>query len=448
MIEKIKNVVLALLVITSLIFTYLLWFGTPSYEVSKPITSEKIQFSNPRSIEEIIIPGKIIFREEDYYNVFYPSQSLHDAAREVIISFFSSGIKAYEALDEDNWLKISSEKGMLVHYPYPYPLIVSTTDESKKILTVNKLFIPKQESTVYIKAEGSFFKIDTYYEGNEEFEFFLSKAREGDPYRLLQIEDLFKTEEIEETEDLSETEELPEVYFLDDIYVSVGEIQLPVRYVQKEKLEIDRLLKVFFADISLVRRIEEKDGAVIYSDGQRGLRIYPTGAIEFTSAENRETLLSGERAISMAGEIIALYGGWQEGIHLWVSPEIKNPYFRTRITFKQYIEGYPLLTEDVAIRLTLNERGAQTYYRSILIPQEEVGEPENIISGEEALMAGIEYLASERDDSIGIRDLYLSYFPFGTEIKQLTPVWVLETNKELIIINGYIGNLLDIRAFD
>ena len=52
--------------------------------------------------------------------------------------------------------------------------------------------------------------------------------------------------------------------------------------VVEEDIKPDTLVKDFFSDISVVED-EEKDD-LGYTDGQKGFRIYPSGAMEFNHA--------------------------------------------------------------------------------------------------------------------------------------------------------------------
>ncbi len=69
----------------------------------------------------------------------------------------------------------------------------------------------------------------------------------------------------------------------------------------------------FFLDLSVVRTVKERDGALIYTDGRQGLRVYPGGSLEYTavppSAGDFSTLWE---ALDQARDFIANHGGWPE----------------------------------------------------------------------------------------------------------------------------------------
>lgn len=98
--------------------------------------------------------------------------------------------------------------------------------------------------------------------------------------------------------------------------------------VEAARPDLSLVVDSFFFDRSLVRTIEELDGAIICTDGRRGLRVYPTGVVEYTVARGygqRDTgqadaktaergLLSA--ALEAAGAFIGDHGGWPDGASL------------------------------------------------------------------------------------------------------------------------------------
>ena len=55
-----------------------------------------------------------------------------------------------------------------------------------------------------------------------------------------------------------------------NIYVSLTPFEMSIYLCKDEEIVSDRIAAKFFPDFSITRKIEEKDEAVIYTDGQRG----------------------------------------------------------------------------------------------------------------------------------------------------------------------------------
>lgn len=85
------------------------------------------------------------------------------------------------------------------------------------------------------------------------------------------------------------------------------------------ELEAEREAARFFLDLSVVRTIKERDGALIFTDGRKGLRVYPGGSLEYTSvppsALQTVGLAGGDSlglwdALDQTRDFMAGYGGW------------------------------------------------------------------------------------------------------------------------------------------
>ncbi len=435
MIEKFKSGLLAFLVLTSLIFSYTLWYGAPPYEFSKPITSERIHFSNPRSLSELIMPYRVVFsQEEGLYHVFAPGQELYQTA----VSIFRSTLltAGLEPATREEWLAAQEEAGLRLDFRYPYPLKVVDRPEMPALNTTSYYISLRGSDAWLMTLAGDCYRVNLTASRLDLLRRF-SDAQDLTVYRLADNSDL--PPEVNAT-------------FIGDIFLPLQDISLPVRQWEQETLDLERLLRVFFIDMSLVRRIEEKDGAVIYTDGQKGVRVYPAGAVEYTMAGGRGGLLSGEQALSMAGEIIALYGGWTADLFAWVPPGFDTPQSRHQLLFVPYVEGRPLISSVGGISLSVTERGAHSYFRNLVLPVAELQGANTVIPASLALQLAIEY-AVEEGDGLGpvqITDFYLGYYlrePFGVH-KQVLAAWFLEMDRGgLVVINAITGVPVAIHQF-
>lgn len=434
--ERVKAVVLGILVLVSLILSYLLWFGAPSYEFSKPITSERIQFSNSRSLLEMIMPDRVIYTpEEGLYHIFRPGEDLYQVAFNTLRATLQE-VESLQPASKEEGLEAWQGQGLCLEYQYPFPWPVLAGLESPPLDVKAFRFLWESEAVWLETVEGSYYKLG------------LPVSRFDLLQRIMEAEGLMAYRKAV----LSDLPAGMNVTFGRDIYLPLGELYLPTLQWEREKLDHSRLLKVFFIDMSLVRRIEEKDGAVIYTDGQKGVRIYSGGAVEYTMAGGRGRLLSGERALAMAGEIIALYGGWSSSLHLWVPPGIEFPGARHKLFFLSYVEGKPLVSPEGGISLSVTEMGAQTYFRQLLTPTAQALSAGATISASLALERALEYVAEERglQTKIEITGFYPGYYhrqPLS-EQKLILPAWFLEVDRiGLVVIHAGSGNPLALDRF-
>ncbi len=443
--EKIKAVVLGILVLGSLVLSYLLWFGAPTYEFSKPITSERIQFSSSRSLLEMVTPDRVIYTpEEGLYHIFRPGEDLYQVASNTLRVTLQE-VEGLQSASKEEGLEAWQGQGLCLEYQYPFPWQVLAGVESPPLNVKAFRLLWEGEAAWLVTVEGDYYKIGL--PGS------LPGSRSGLLKRISEAQGLMAYRKA----DLSDIPEGMNVTFRRDIYLPLEELSLPVLQWEREKLDYERLLKVFFIDMSLVRRIEEKDGAVIYTDGQKGVRIYSGGAVEYTMAGGRGRLLSGERALTMAGEIIALYGGWSSSLHLWVPPGFELPGARQKLFFLPYVEGKPLVSPEGGVSLSVTEMGAQTYFRQLLAPTTDALSADALsegatISASLALERALEYVAEERgvQTNIEITGFYPGYYhryPLS-EQKQILPAWFLEVDRiGLVVIHAGNGFPLALDRF-
>lgn len=86
-----------------------------------------------------------------------------------------------------------------------------------------------------------------------------------------------------------------------------------------ERLNADRLAGSFFPDPGVVRRVDGQDGTLLLTDGQQGLRIGADGSVRFdgpqvaTGKQGKSSLLAAARE---AMAFVSSHGGWPRGARL------------------------------------------------------------------------------------------------------------------------------------
>lgn len=215
-----------------------------------------------------------------------------------------------------------------------------------------------------------------------------------------------------------------------DVYVSLLAYELPVYSLKREPISEEHLAPKFFADFSVTRRIEEKDGTVIYTDGQQGLRVYDDGAIEYNlpvSREQRKTQSLYE-AFKTAIDFVATHGGWPEGAYL-ASYEVQSgsscpTYF---FRFKIRVNGFKVINFNDYMSIAVEGGQVKNYYRNVPLLTRQEG-IRDLMTPVEALNTAV----STKNIKV-INDVYPGYVIQDEELK---PVWVVETaGMEVIIQN-------------
>jgi len=136
--------------------------------------------------------------------------------------------------------------------------------------------------------------------------------------------------------------------------------------LKPETYNRDQLLKTFFVDYSLARIIEEKDGGLIYTDGEKGLRL-TSSSIEYSNPRLEQTLVNIEYydALVNCNNYISYHGGWLPGLRLETLEMTGwNQAGAYAGQWRMYFSGYPLFT-SIPTKVILNDRGMVHFSRSL-----------------------------------------------------------------------------------
>ncbi|GEM_PF-5388785 len=219
----------------------------------------------------------------------------------------------------------------------------------------------------------------------------------------------------------------------------------------------------YFTDFSVVRRREEKDLSVYYSDGRAGLQIYPNGTLIYHSPGLglKSTSAWTESSFAVFGtsnRYVVEHGGFPQEISMILleskplyvpgtfslqSPgEINGYSFRYGYVW----EGYPVDAIRGALNVTVRPGGIEYYYRSLHMPILSHGYAP-VITGQQALEALHESwfelgasFSSTQDKRI--RDAYLGYVSLDNEAL-LKPAWTFITGSgKKVFINAFTGEIL------
>lgn len=210
------------------------------------------------------------------------------------------------------------------------------------------------------------------------------------------------------------------------LYVPGTSLSLPVLRVGGEAADPEVVASSFFADLSLTRCIRERDGATIYSDGQRGVRVSPDGGVEYNAPEVMAgVLLPPAQALERAARFITQHGGWPQEARLAQLAEVPSAPdgFHYRLVFTQYWNGLPALTPT--LELMLSDRGVGRYRRSVLRAAWRTRWASVSSAGLEEAISRSGKLPKE--DTVA--DVYLAYREETGQSGELllVPVWAVET---------------------
>jgi regulatory protein YycH of two-component signal transduction system YycFG len=418
--DSVLGWVLILLVGISLFLSYAIWSRVPG-ELS---TARNLQEETTVDLASVIRPQKILVHMgNSIHTVLNPSNVFYDKvwkmSKKVLADQWAVGKPEPVEINPEF---VQKKKCVEVVFPTPLPtpfLRQILNKESSDAVSlegrqlVSYLLVEDKEILVYLKDID-----DRYYKIGSE----------PDTGKLTSV-----ITEIEESKPLLYAN-LPSantsIKISKGIFISLEGYELPVYAVKRDKNSKERLAAKFFPDFSITRKIQEKDGAVIYTDGQRGLRIYQDGALEFSfpGVRNPKKTSTLYDVLNVAVDFVNTHGGWPRDTYLCsydTTIESQNITSYT-LKFQSRVNGIPLISDDDYLVVTVEGNQVKRFYRR------DVSEGNSISS--RILMMPIQALdaAVAVKNVKNVEDIYPAYYYNNDIIK---PVWVVKTRGSQIIIS-------------
>jgi len=440
--ERLKSVILIVLVCSSLFLTYQLWYGQqPAELTADEDIYERVIIEQPRPPEPIVIPvenGYFAFREgeQNYYRFW-----------ETLIGQLERAFARNPA-------------GTVSGLPEEAPLILSCY--------LNPLLpVGSESSLLPLLPESELARLDLR-EGNDSYWVRLITVEDEvlaevqlSADQTAELKDLIDEAVAEErvlhallTGEAVDLASIQAVIVNEVIFLPQQQVDLARFLVKPETINREQLLKTFFVDYSLARSIEEKDGAVIYTDGERGLRL-TTGGFEYSypRLEEGEASQTLAEALNSSGALISYHGGWPTGLRL---EKIEQARLRNSVNYstqwRMYYLGYPLYAAKPT-RIVFNDRGLIHFNRLIYNIQnqnQDQAEVRTTTRWQEALRAALDISAEEtggQPESLKLEAFNLGYAIIaGVNELWAEPVWHLQLNGRRILLRA--DNLLQIQVED
>lgn len=452
MFEKIKSCILLLLILLSIFLTYRLWFGQPPLEEETVPHYEDVFFTVPPLPSGIILPSKIIYYDDEQgIHLFLRGCRGFDQLCNKGLSIINEKVdlqnaKSISVSDFDGLMTTFTSR-LVYHFEPSIPLdFIIESPVFEEVIFEGAVFLWDEE-LLYVIFQGEknlllpLGGVDNLQKDllpdfkkphlllpplmamglppGEENEDSLEKEETGGQG------DLFDNEE----EDIIQDEQHLswEIETKGDIYVSEKDILAAEVSLREEEIDHEQLVRAFFIDLSLARRIEERDGAIYYTDGEKGLRIYTSGLIEFAfpRLERNLSSISYSLTLQKGAESLSLYGGWPSGIYLDKVYNLGRGY---SILWSPVYEGLAFKGEQTGCEMEINEQGVSFYRRNIYSIGEDISERMPFRPYEEALCRAL-FLDEERfqEKTPVLLSLEPVYYipPSGGAVDKAIPAWAV-----------------------
>ncbi|MCQ4087788.1 YycH family regulatory protein [Saccharibacillus sp. JS10] len=419
--EQLKTIALTLLVVVSLVQSYVLIYrlpGTGSVVVSSAGYVRTDEMGKQLNIEDTLYPDRmIVHMGEDKHTIFYPDSSFYKLIYARIQARDFAAFQLQSVSNED-WEKIATNNSG-IELSFGSGLPVSLLQKTMR-LSVDQTFETANVDRVWIYTA----------KGEEKPRAFFFSSNNQDVYEAKQL-------------DLTVQDVLQHVAFGEKwtpytplnnhtLYVPSKPIVLAESMLQTKAFTSDQMQRNLFADPAVTRNIHEQDGSEIYTDSKRSLQIQDEGrwmtytdpaAIPSIRADATESVLS-------AVDFVNQHGGWNGTYRVELnSKRADHSDTDLNVRFQQYYGSLPIFGSGTVrygyMDLILQQGTVSFYERSLLeTPQSgEKGQPYTLSGGEDLIqrIAKVEEVHNSK-----VIDLYPAYTPrMNEELLRLVPGWVV-----------------------
>lgn len=467
--ERVKTILLFLLVCSSIFMTQKLWMQLPNEFIKSFSTKETS--SVYYSLSDMIAPNNYLLNFGNKNHTILnndSNNSLWENSRAIITNLLDSNNIIISEINKDQYLNYQEERSLVLYFPEEVNTYILA--KTWNVKTPNNIAdtIPNiNEIYIYLGSEGPFFVF-------------------SDKTRFILVEDstidnaLLKGDltQIKESGNYNNYYSMREGYGIEnDIYIpSEMKTTLPVVYVsnviatleEDEKRNVaERFLE---KDIAYIREIVESNGSTIYVFNNRSLKLNVNGTLEyFHPLEERIVDRNLYTSLSTVAQFITQKSSTVEGMYLSGIEDIKSDQnVGYRLTFKYRVRGIPVLLGNrnvgdyIQIEVFNNHIRS---YKQLSRREMEVGlntslENKPILSSYYVLDKNYPFLVKEyllysnsneqNEENIrnevlsSIEDISLSYYDPNLKDKseQLIGVWVIRLNGKEYAFNAYTGNLV------
>jgi regulatory protein YycH of two-component signal transduction system YycFG len=432
--ERIKTGILSVLVGISLIFTYTIWTSVPmNTPTDRPTVLSNVSYGPEKSVNDLVYPDRVVAHfGNSKHTILYPGSEGYTMLLKELQKASIYDMKSVSFGNSD-WKTIISGRGLELHFSWNIPFSVIN-----QLFPGIKLIEPKPScETIYIQ-------FDSTLQNNRIV--FVSKSSVEEAYeaRLGVPMDAF----VDLLHDL-ETKQPQYVLFgntaSQSYYLPKDSLQLPVYRFRLDSFNVEQLTNSFFVDPSLTKKINERDGSFIKTDGSRGVRFSPDiNRVQYTdpASDLKDDPVIEMKQINKAITFSNDHGGIVgEAQLIMSSPYLYGP--GTTYVIQNVVHGLPVLgdMEQVIIRMQGNE--VVEFDRAIQYRGEQVSTVTKPILSASRLM---DVLAKAPSINIpSITQITLAYHPnfLDKRLVELEPVFRIEQPGVTRVVDAITGDVVE-----
>ncbi|HUC93625.1 MAG TPA: two-component system activity regulator YycH [Paenibacillus sp.] len=366
MIERIKTGALVVLVMLSLLQSYLLAYSFPNLGATVTAEQEYIPtetMGQSQKIDQVLFPEDIVLHMgKDRHTVLYPDMTFYN---NIYADIREGEYRSFQRtrVDRTNWNELRAQAaGVELRFGKGVPV------------TLLQRVVPRLEG-------------DILFMGDSIERIWIMKRADNEAPKAY----FFSTDGVTVYEssqsDLSAQRLQRQVgygAYLPAYTLWRGSIYIPQQPVEAVEYRFgyasyspEQMQRNLFFDQAKTRNLKDYDGNQIYTDGKRGLKLESNGT--WMVYTDPVAMLDSPNSLAdntlAALQFVNQHGGW-DGVHRFVGPGPESD--NRSIVFQQYFGSYPLLDSPNLrygqIQLELEQGVVRNYERSLLTRGERRGD--------------------------------------------------------------------------
>ncbi|WP_342535218.1 two-component system activity regulator YycH [Lysinibacillus sp. FSL K6-1151] len=338
-IEPVKSVVLFLLVMLSVVLTFLIWTYTPDYKFIEKTTGEEILIKPQKDMEDIIRPYKAIFRSDEEFTGTVSNAAMKDMMK---------AFKGWNILDlvpvnnnlSPNYVNqiISADNRMTIFFTGEIPFsafntIFQFTDKELPETTFNRMII---DWSNYNSKD-----LMLYYISSNNQSLFRSHVSVPNVNQFIKevIEPAKKYEAFKEVEREGQT----------SLYVASNKMESVKFTYYIEEITPELFKNVLFPEPNIVQRNVESASSEKYTDGM-SLMTLDTNLKSLNyvyPAAESSIRIEPSKLLKDSFEFINEHGGFTADFRYASTSINKN-----QMDYQLYLQGLPVYSNHVITRMT------------------------------------------------------------------------------------------------
>jgi hypothetical protein len=448
--EKIKNIILVVLILSSTILTYRLWFNDHNlFSILGVFSNSKVAHQN--GLELINLPPRILINLGDNSHVMVRSNyteysPLQKEGVKIIKSMLQN--QKFETVDGSAWNGLLSSKSILFGYNAQL-----NTALLQKLFNVNNLNLNNIENVkdiLVVQDNSVSDNLKCYIRDEKQNKIYKFQFSYNDTNLInliAQIESKNLDNYVTGYEVKHKLLKDDVLFLLSDSAISEKNIDLTNEINISSNSEVHNFAERFFEKFNVVKSVEYKDDTKTntiqkeFIDRKRILKIYANGLIEYTSAEvpDDKTGVDLYTALKSALDFAGESADFPQNIYI---SEIKEfPGSDYIFDFDYTINGFEVKTNGLdlpkhAIEVEVKGNVVSSYRR--FVKNFTLGKQVNLdITNLEAMNQAIKLYTDKTGQKVdkSVNDIKLVYLDNGT-FENANLYWYIEVGNEPFLINA------------